>query len=358
MDVPRPAFDPVGAADLNRPLSEHLKLVHQRIRRQEPSIERLDFLLHQPVQGQLIPYLSSGQRLSAGAPDRFAHELAVAELPWLPELVRCRQGLRVATDTFALPLLWGQQLQGLLLLRRGDGLELVPDLQDRLACQLELLGSLVAHELSTINSLRSAVRMALQFSGLQDLETVAHMERVSLYSRLIADGLGRSMALPQDFGLDLYVFAGLHDIGKVAIPQEILRKPGSLDAGEQEIARTHVDQGLRLVEQLVGGFQLVGEGKLQILRNVVACHHERMDGSGYPLGLRGEQIPLEARIVAVADIYDALIQRRHYKQPIGEEEVLAILAVMVEQGSLDRRCVEVLQQAKEQRRCIRLHWPE
>ncbi len=108
----------------------------------------------------------------------------------------------------------------------------------------------------------------------------------------------------------------LHDAGKIGIPDAILLKPGRLDDAEMQIMRTHVDQG----EQIVSG-----AGWLDGARDVVAGHHEKWDGSGYPQGLRGEQIPLAARIFAVADVFDALSSRRPYKEPFPPEQVMRIL---------------------------------
>jgi HD-GYP domain-containing protein (c-di-GMP phosphodiesterase class II) len=108
----------------------------------------------------------------------------------------------------------------------------------------------------------------------------------------------------------------LHDVGKIGIPDAILLKPGKLDDAEMLTMRTHVDQG----EQIVAGM-----GWLDGANEVVAAHHEKWDGSGYPRKLVGEATPLAARIFAVADVFDALCSRRPYKEPMGFDAAMAIL---------------------------------
>ena len=115
---------------------------------------------------------------------------------------------------------------------------------------------------------------------------------------------------------------------------------------------SHVQRGIDLVEQLITGLHLVADPKMDLLRAVVAGHHEKLDGSGYPFALQGGEIPLAARIVAVADIYDALSQARSYKPALPEAEVERILRAMADGGKIDPDGVEVLLRSREQRQAI------
>ena len=108
----------------------------------------------------------------------------------------------------------------------------------------------------------------------------------------------------------------LHDVGKIGISDTILLKPGRLDDAEMAIMRTHVDQGEEIV---------TGMGWLDGAQAVVAAHHEKWNGAGYPRGLAGENIPIAARIFAVADVFDALCSKRPYKEPLGFDATMAIL---------------------------------
>lgn len=147
----------------------------------------------------------------------------------------------------------------------------------------------------------------------RDSDTGAHNYRVAWMSALVAERMGL-------LGADMQaLIAGsfLHDVGKIGIPDAILLKPGRLDAAEMSTMRTHVAQGEEIV---------TGMGWLDGANAVVAAHHEKWNGSGYPRGLAGEGIPLAARIFAVADVFDALCSKRPYKEPMGYDTVMDILA--------------------------------
>ncbi len=146
----------------------------------------------------------------------------------------------------------------------------------------------------------------------RDSDTGAHNYRVAWIASRIGEALGFSGSQMQA----LIAGSFLHDVGKIGIPDAILLKPGRLDDEEMEIMRTHVSLGEEIVR---------GMGWLDGAHEVVAAHHEKWDGSGYPRRLAGEAIPLAARIFAVADVFDALSSKRPYKEPLPFERVMAIL---------------------------------
>jgi putative two-component system response regulator len=151
-------------------------------------------------------------------------------------------------------------------------------------------------------------------AGFRDLETGQHLERVSRYCSLIATRLG----LPRERVELLRIASPLHDIGKIAIPDQILRKPGRLNADEQRVMRMHPELG----HQMLAGSE---EPLLDLAAAVALTHHERFDGKGYPHGLAGEQIPIEGRILAVADVFDALSTDRVYRPAYELEAALTVL---------------------------------
>jgi hypothetical protein len=256
------------------------------------------------------------------------------------------------SSSYTVPLFREQHLLGFLFLNSFEPALFSEELRHQVDGPLELLGAVLSHELASTDSLRVAVRLALRLTGLRDPETGAHVERVSLYSRLIAMELGKRRTLRSDFAEDIYLFAALHDVGKVGIPDDILLKEGPLDAQERLVMQTHVQRGSELVEEMISGLRLVADPKIAMLRDVVAGHHEKLDGSGYPIGLSAEEISLEARIVAVADIYDALSQVRPYKPALPEAEVEGILRGMAAKGQIDAECLEILLACREQRLAI------
>jgi putative two-component system response regulator len=165
----------------------------------------------------------------------------------------------------------------------------------------------------------------------RDNATGQHLERMAAYSRRLAEQLAagpyRGM-ISQDFVDHLFKSSPLHDIGKVGIPDSILRKPGPLDEGERTVMRTHPRIGGDTLRKVIEQFR--GNTFLSMGMEIAYHHHERWDGRGYPHGLPGEHIPLAARIVAVADAYDAITSQRPYK--IGFDHGEAVRRIVVDRG--------------------------
>ena len=162
----------------------------------------------------------------------------------------------------------------------------------------------------------------------RDNDTGDHTWRVAHYSRIMAEALDLDPALCRR----IYLAAPLHDVGKVAIPDTVLLKPGKLDADEFALVKTHTTLGSRVLSG--SSCELI-----RLAAEIAESHHERWDGRGYPHGRSGEQIPLAARIVAVADVFDALTSERPYKKAMPFEE--AVEAIRAESGRhFDPACVE------------------
>lgn len=161
----------------------------------------------------------------------------------------------------------------------------------------------------------------------RDPETGAHLERVRSYSRALARQLAKNPRFAEEVDENyihlIYLTSPLHDIGKVGVPDHVLLKPGRLTADEFEIMKTHTTLGAETLDAAVREYP--GARFLQMARNIAATHHEWLDGSGYPAKLRGNQIPLCGRIVALADVYDALTSKRVYKDAFGHETARDII---------------------------------
>ena len=149
----------------------------------------------------------------------------------------------------------------------------------------------------------------------KDNETGMHVIRMSHFSKLLALAAGCSPAWAED----LLNAAPMHDVGKIGIPDAVLRKPGPQDAAEWDTMRRHPEIGAEIIGEHPSGV-------LQLAREIALAHHEKWDGSGYPRGLAGEAIPLSARIVAIADVFDALTTRRPYKEPWPVQEAMNHIA--------------------------------
>jgi HD-GYP domain-containing protein (c-di-GMP phosphodiesterase class II) len=191
--------------------------------------------------------------------------------------------------------------------------------------------------------LAAAVRTAHDMVHYRDPETGAHIDRIARFTRLIARHLAAAGTHPIDDRTieRMLEFAPLHDIGKLGVPDRILLKPGALSAEEREEMKRHTTRGLQMVDAIARNFGLEHLEGLDLLRHIAESHHEMLDGSGYPRGLKDDAIPLEARIVAVADIFDALTSERPYKPAWTNDEAYGWLRKMA-RDKLDADCVAAL----------------
>lgn len=220
--------------------------------------------------------------------------------------------------------------------------------QRDLVLYTNLIGMAIASELSAIRMVFEATRVARELTEVRDFETGTHLERMARYSRLIAQVVAPRHGFNDEFVESVYLFSALHDIGKIGIPDSILLKPGRHNDQERALMETHVEKGCLIIDRIIGKGEHQRLPDSPILRNIVACHHEYLDGSGYPRKLKDGQIPLEARIVTVADIFDALTAARPYKHVWSPEAALGELDRMVEAGQLDQDCVGAVHECFEQ----------
>ena len=216
----------------------------------------------------------------------------------------------------------------------------------KLAIFIQLISTLLIAETLPIKTLKGAVATAREFSRIKDEETGAHLARMSHYARLIGLEIGEKHDLNDEAIEYIFQFSPLHDVGKVGIPDAVILKKGPLTGDEREVVQTHVSVGENIINTMVDKFDLGGVENVQMLRNIVAFHHEAYDGSGYLKGLKGEEIPIEARITSVADVFDALTSARPYKRAWTNREAFAFLEE--KKGAMfDPDCVDALINNKE-----------
>lgn len=228
---------------------------------------------------------------------------------------------------------------------------MIKSTQDHLANYAEVLEQQVALRTRELQESREQIIHCLaRAAEFRDNETGQHVIRVGMYSRIIASELG----FTKDQAHNLELAAQLHDVGKIGIPDAILLNPKRLTQGEFEVMRGHCSIGKTIIDPLTenerhlyqkhtemgAGIMEGADSPLLTLASTIAqTHHEKYNGTGYPLGLKGEEIPLEGRIVAVADVYDALSSSRPYKKAFSQEECLEI--ILKDRGEhFDPQCVD------------------
>jgi putative two-component system response regulator len=202
-------------------------------------------------------------------------------------------------------------------------------LQQQLADHNRSLEQTVREQVAAISDAQRATITALaRLAESRDDETGQHIMRVQRYCEILARQLQQVGHEPDLIGPgfieDIFHASALHDIGKVAIPDAILLKPGGLTTAEVDQMRQHTTHGSETLQRVLRDYP--DNRLLEMGEAIARCHHERWDGGGYPLGLRGAAIPMAARIMSVADVYDALRSRRLYKQPLEHAATVAMIA--------------------------------
>lgn len=340
-------------------VNERLSALHDRILETMPHIARIACTLYDKSQDQLKTFVNSTRKGMA----LHAYQAKLSDSYSLQQLAssgKCRAIENISDiithssphsdwllqqnykSSFTVPMYDNGQLLGFIFF---DSMELAYfsyAIQRDLLLYCNLINMALSNELAAVRSVLASAQVARDFANLRDFETGAHLERMAKYAKLIATGVAEAYRLSDETIEHIYLFAPLHDIGKIGIPDQILLKPGPLDAEERKIMESHVHKGEQIMLKVIGDFSLEHLPDSKIMQNIVACHHEFMNGTGYPRQLQGEQIPIEARIVTVADIFDALTSQRPYKKPWPVADAIDELRKMVQLGKLDENCVNAL----------------
>jgi len=201
--------------------------------------------------------------------------------------------------------------------------------QDHLRRQNDGLQDQVGQNLAEIHQLQDAtIDVMVSLAEFRDEDTGNHVRRTSEYVRLLASDLAQRDSHAGQLTPDIITLmaksAPLHDIGKIAIPDHILLKPGKFDPPEWAVMQTHAQRGYDILNR--AGHKMGVRGQyLEVAMQIAGGHHEKWDGSGYPQGLAGEAIPLAARLMAVADVFDALTTRRPYKEPMPVAQAVELI---------------------------------
>ena len=350
--------DTLESLNRNLPLRDKLIQTHRVIEKQLPFVARIAIAVYDPKTHVLKTYLHS-----SGEDDPLPHYHAkLSDAPSLESILKegrprvinnlltfedgkhehtRRIGRQGYAASYTMPIFSNGGFVGFIFFNSYQADVFSESTLNQLDVFGHLISLMVLNELTAMRTLMAAVTTTTHFTHIRDPETGSHVDRMSRYARLIAHALAPRYDLNDDYIEHVFMFSPLHDIGKIAIPDRILFKPGKLDAQEGGIMRTHARKGREIIDEVLANFGLDALQHVSILRNIAEYHHETMNGKGYPAGLKSDDIPLEARIVAVADVFDALTSQRPYKDAWTNDEAYAMLKRLAGE-TLDAECVEAL----------------
>ena len=352
--------DHLNSLDKNIGLAKKLEYIHGALMERFPFISRIAAAIYDPETDLLKTFVHS-----SGGDDPLTHYQAkLGDTQSLREILakgrpRVVNDLRIFNTSgkehsqriaaqgyhasYTMPMYSAGHFLGFLFFNSHDESPFNEEILQQIDPFGHLISLTIIHELSFMQTLLATVKTARDMAHIRDVETGSHLDRMSRFARLIARKLADKYNLSDEYIENVFIFAPLHDIGKIGIPDHILLKKGKLSGQERELMKSHTLKGREIIDRMLGNFKLDGLQHIEILRNIAELHHEALDGSGYPYGKQGEDIPLESRIVAVADIFDALTSRRPYKPAWSNDEAFTFLRNFAG-PKLDRDCVEALTQ--------------
>jgi len=367
--------DTLEELNKNLPLGEKLKSVHGTIQKQFDFVDRIAVAIYDHKTDMLKTYIHS----SGNDEQPLTHyQSPLANASSLMEIVEQRKP-RVVNDlsifsegtqkhtkklkqqgyasSYTMPMFINDIFFGFVFFNSNQKDAFSDDVLHYFDLIGHLISLLIINEQTSVRTMLATVKTAHDMTHHRDSETGAHIDRMSRYSRLIAVHIADNHDLDDEYIENVFLFSPLHDLGKIAIADKILQKPGKLSEDESAIMKTHAHKGREIIDSMMQDHGLDSFENINILRNIAEYHHEAVNGTGYPNGISGDAIPLEARIVAVADVFDALTSKRPYKEAWSNHDSYAMLQRLAG-GQLDKECVDALISNKEQVEAIQREFSE
>jgi HD-GYP domain-containing protein (c-di-GMP phosphodiesterase class II) len=352
--------DPLADLKTASTYQDKLTVVHDALKKRCSGIDRISIALYDDKTQSLTTFIASPATENplknyqiVLKEESVLHQIALDATPRIVSDLRIYEEHDSAhsraivghgfASSYTHPMYHNKKLAGFVFLNSFHNCYFRERILEQVEIFIHLISEMVVNDLAATRALVASMRTSISMVQKHDLETGAHLERMSRYSRLIARSLVRQggASLDDEQIEQIALFSPLHDVGKIGVPDCILQKPARLDPAEREVMNTHTMVGRQIVDDLIANFGFEQLPYIDYLRHITELHHEAMDGSGYPHGLKGEEISLAARITSVSDIFDALTTQRPYKDPWTNEHAFAMLQLL-SIDKLDRDCVNAL----------------
>lgn len=360
-----------SAGTLNNQLTD----IHERLRVSAPEVDRISFALYDEENDYLKTYADS----TFHGFELLHYEFPLSELPALKicsETGDCRylndipnqldakfphskwlidQGYR---SSLAVPVFQNKKFIGFIFLNSFQKDLFNQSMTEALKPFLEIIRFVVTSEYDLVHSLINSASLVHSQSQEHWQESSEHKERICRYAKVIALEVAHIYDLDDETIENITLFSKCHDIGKLSVPVSLLNKSSSLEYEERDQLKDHVEKGVEIINNIIDEMGSPDHPCVAVLKEIVAYHHEFLDGSGYPYGLTQEDIPISARIITVANVFDALTSHRPYKQAWSVPFALLELEKMVANGKLDKHCVNGLRYHQEYLKKVIEAYPE
>lgn len=345
-----------------RSITEELFQLHDKLRKKWPGLSRIAVAIYDNETDILHTFIKS-------SPDESLlnhYSVQLKDVPSLMELAssgesRIIQNLTVLQQndsvhsqiisehfksSYTEPFYLAGDLLGFIFYDADEYDYFTDELLEHLQTYSRLVESLIVSEILPIKTLVALMNITQEITNLRDSETGEHLIRMAHYMEIIAIELADEYGFTDEQIEYMWCYAPLHDIGKIVIPDRVLLKPGRHTEEETKIMQTHVTEGLKMIDRMLQNFSFQQFHHIDLLRQIIGSHHEWYDGSGYPNGLKGETIPIVGRIAAVADVFDALISNRVYRDGWSCDQVVDYLHAG-KGKQFDPNCVDALIKNKD-----------
>ncbi|MBE3667609.1 hypothetical protein BOO25_01455 [Vibrio navarrensis] len=353
-------------------LNDQLKGILHRMQVHDASIERVSFAVFDQEHSLLKTYADSS------ASTELAHYRA--HLDDFPALARCvnEKSYRIIDDlnelspsvhvkalidsgyrsSIAAPCFEQDKFIGFLFVNSRKVAAFTPELVEKMKPYFDIIQFAIFSEYQIVHAIAKCAEKTQALSPSYNKDSLAHKERISRYTRIIANETADVWDFDDETIEHLCLFSRFHDIGKVNLAIDLLCKTANLDGSETSKMRNHIESGVEIMDKIIESLGNPHHPSITLLTQVMAYHHEFLDGSGYPFGLQGDQIPPVARVVSAANIFDALTTHRPYRQAWSITHALLEMEKMVAEGKLDKACVNALREHQDQLKQIVARFPE
>lgn len=356
-------------------LNQHLCAIHQDMLNSIPKIDRISFAIYDKTNDRLKTYADStpkGVLLTQ-------YDCPLSQLPSLQECAELgttrhlnnipdvlqmdnshNQWLRKQgfASSLASPTYTGKQFIGFVFLNSYANDAFDSDVLNQLQPYLDSIRQAAIHEYDIVHTILDAVEHSLERAPKLHCQIKDHQHRMFYFSQIIARGVSGRYKLTCEDIENITQFSRFHDIGKLSLPPRLLLKQQALAAMERVQISDYITRGVEMIDRIIASSGQSTHASLIILKQIISHHQEMLDGSGYPSGLVGEQIPIASRIITVANIFDALTSHRPYKQARSVPLALLELEKMVQAHKIDSQCVNALRANQELLKTIIQRYPE